>query len=345
MDFTLDDEQEALRDLAAQIANDLSNPEKLKEQEAAQEPLDRRLWDQLGASGLLGLVIPEEHGGGGRGFLDAALVAVELGRRAARVPFTAHVAAAMAIAASDETAAHAALADLASGARVATVALTAPDVAVGTDATLSGVVGNVGAGTVADLLVIAADEELFLVTLAGVAAERQDTISGIPEARLHLDATPAVRLGGADLVARTRDIATAGLCLLGWGICEEAVRLTAEYTKTRRQFDRPIASFQAVGQRAADSYIDTQAVRLTALQAAWRLDAGLPATREVQIAKFWVADGGQRVVHAAQHLHGGMGVDRDYPLHRYFLQAKQLELTLGGGTSQLLELGRVLASA
>jgi alkylation response protein AidB-like acyl-CoA dehydrogenase len=120
--------------------------------------------------------------------------------------------------------------------------------------------------------------------------------------------------------------------------------MTAEYAKTREQFDRPIASFQAVGQRAADAYIDAEAIRLTAWQAAWRVDAGLPATAEVAVAKFWAADGGQRVVHAAQHLHGGIGVDRDYPLHRYFLWAKHLELMLGGGTSQLRTLGGLLAA-
>ncbi len=127
--------------------------------------------------------------------------------------------------------------------------------------------------------------------------------------------------------------ATAALCATAIGICEEALRLTAEYTKTREQFDRPIATFQAVGQRAADAYIDTEAVRLTAWQAAWRLSEGLPSTEQVAIAKFWCAEGGQRVVHSAQHLHGGMGVDRDYPLHRYFLWAKELELTLGGATA------------
>jgi alkylation response protein AidB-like acyl-CoA dehydrogenase len=119
--------------------------------------------------------------------------------------------------------------------------------------------------------------------------------------------------------------------------------MTAEYTKTREQFERPIATFQAVGQRAADAYIDTEAIRLTAWQAIWRLAEDLPAAAEVAVAKFWAAEGGQRVVHAAQHLHGGMGVDRDYPLFRYFLLAKQLELTLGGTTPQLLALGRILA--
>ncbi len=118
----------------------------------------------------------------------------------------------------------------------------------------------------------------------------------------------------------------------------------SDYTKTREQFGKPIATFQAVGQRAADAYVDAEAIRLTAWQAAWRLAEGLAAEREVAVAKFWAADGGQRVVHAAVHLHGGVGVDRDYPLHRFFLLTKHLELTLGGATEQLRQLGAVLAS-
>jgi len=94
----------------------------------------------------------------------------------------------------------------------------------------------------------------------------------------------------------------------------------------------------------ADAYVDAEAVRLTAWQAAWRLSAGLPATAEVAMAKFWAADGGQRVVHAAAHVHGGVGVDRDYPLHRFFLLTEQIELTLGGATESLLVLGGLLAS-
>ena len=119
--------------------------------------------------------------------------------------------------------------------------------------------------------------------------------------------------------------------------------MTAEYTKTREQFERPIATFQAVGQRAADAYIDTEAIRLTAWQAAWRLSEGLPASDEVAIAKFWAADGGQRVAHAAQHLHGGLGIDVDYPLHRYFQWSKAIELTLGSATRQLVRLGASIA--
>jgi alkylation response protein AidB-like acyl-CoA dehydrogenase len=127
------------------------------------------------------------------------------------------------------------------------------------------------------------------------------------------------------------------------GVAEAALKLTADYTTTREQFGRPIATFQAVGQRAANAFIDTQAIRLTTLHAAWLLDAGRDAAKEVAVAKFFASEAGQRVTRAAQHLHGGMGVDRDYPLHRYYLWSKQLELTLGGASRQLTSLGRILA--
>jgi len=154
-------------------------------------------------------------------------------------------------------------------------------------------------------------------------------------------------LGGATAGAAIREWtterATAALCCVALGVCEQALALTSDYTKNRKQFDQPIAMFQAVGQRLADAYIDVEAIRLTAWQAAWRLASGLPAAAQVAVAKFWAAEAGQRVVHTAQHLHGGIGVDRDYPLHRYFLYAKQLELALGGTTTQLRRIGRMLA--
>ena len=80
------------------------------------------------------------------------------------------------------------------------------------------------------------------------------------------------------------------MCSIAKGVCEQALKMTAEYTKTREQFDRPIATFQAVGQRAADAYIDTEAIRLTALQAAWRLEEGLPAEVELRyVGRPWRA--------------------------------------------------------
>ena len=137
---------------------------------------------------------------------------------------------------------------------------------------------------------------------------------------------------------------TAGLCALQLGVLDSALHRTAEYTKQRKQFDHAIAAFQAVRQRLADAYLDVEAVRLTLWQAAWRLSDGLPAAEEVATAKYWAAEAGHRVAHTAVHLHGGVGIDVDYPLHRYFAAAKRNEFTLGGATAQLRALGDLLAA-
>jgi alkylation response protein AidB-like acyl-CoA dehydrogenase len=119
--------------------------------------------------------------------------------------------------------------------------------------------------------------------------------------------------------------------------------MTAEYTANREQFGRAIASFQAVHQRAGDAYIDLAAMRLTTWQAAWRLAEKLPADAEVAVAKFYASEASHRVTYACQHLHGGIGVDVDYPLHRYYQWSKQIELSLGSATRQLVRLGAHLA--
>ena len=128
------------------------------------------------------------------------------------------------------------------------------------------------------------------------------------------------------------------------GACDAALKLAAEYTQVRQQFDRPIATFQAVSQRVGDGYIDNEAVYLTAWQAAWRISAGLSAETEVAIAKYWAGEGGHRVTNGATHVHGGVGVDRDYPLHRYFLLARHTELSLGGPNETLANLGAHMAA-
>jgi acyl-CoA dehydrogenase len=222
------------------------------------------------------------------------------------------------------------------------------------DAILVPALGKAADGTVTGLGVFIVDPDA-----SGVTLTRQSTTSGRPEAIVELTdvQVPADGLLGEDadgaavgedadgaaVVNAITEFATTALCILEAGACAAALDLTAEYTKTRVQFEKPIATFQAVGQRAADAYVDTEAIRLTAWQAASRLASGLPAGAEIAVAKFWAAEGGQRVVHAASHLHGGVGVDRDYPLHRYFLLTRQIELTLGGANESLRRLGRILA--
>jgi 3-oxocholest-4-en-26-oyl-CoA dehydrogenase beta subunit len=371
MDFSLTEEQEATRDLARQILSDRITHERLKELEAGGEGFDRDTWAELAKAGLLGIALPEDAGGSGLGFVALCQLLEEVGRTVAPVPVLPTVVlGALPIAQfGTEEQRQRYLPGVVAG----DIVLTAALVETGTDPLhptttarpdgdgwrVDGVKTLVPAGLIADRILVlasAGDDGAIVVLIvdpaaSGVTLERQDTTSGIPQARVELD---GVHVDGSDVLGDAEsgagivdwivERATAGMCSIATGVCEQALRMTAEYTKTREQFERPIATFQAVGQRAADAYIDTEAIRLTALQAAWRLEAGLPAAAEVAVAKFWAADGGQRVVHAAQHLHGGIGVDRDYPLHRYFLWAKELELTLGGATPQLLKLGGILAA-
>jgi alkylation response protein AidB-like acyl-CoA dehydrogenase len=127
------------------------------------------------------------------------------------------------------------------------------------------------------------------------------------------------------------------------GVLADAVRRTAQHTVERKQFGKPLAGFQAVAHRAADCYIDIEALRSTLWQAAWRLDQNLPSGNAVASAAWWTSEAGHRVSHACQHLHGGTGADVDYPIHRYYLWAQQVRLCLGGSERILAGFGRQLA--
>jgi alkylation response protein AidB-like acyl-CoA dehydrogenase len=371
VDFDLTDEQEATIDVAAKLLGDKATPDAIRAVEQADDlRFDRELWAAMADAGLLGIAVPVEHGGAGLGVLELALVLEEVGRRTAPVPALATLALGALPVARWGTVGQqrALLPGVVDGTAILAAALIEPlgdvlrpSVAARPDGdgwVLDGTRTNVPAGLVAGTVIVPAttssgDIGLFLVPAdaEGVTRERQDTTTGTPDALVTL-AGVAV---GADAVLGPVDAdgtalrwvvehATVAACAVMSGVAAEAVRITGEYTTGREQFGRAIATFQAVGQRAADAYVDAQAIRLTMLQAAWRLAAAFPADREVAVAKYWASLGGQRVVHAAAHLHGGMGVDRDYPLHRYFLLAKQLELTLGGASRQLLTLGGILAA-
>jgi alkylation response protein AidB-like acyl-CoA dehydrogenase len=369
MDFDLTPEQQAIEELAGRLLADRSTPDALRVLEASDDDrFDRPLWQEMADAGLLALVVPEEHGGAGLGIVELCLLLREVGRRTAAVPALATLALGVLPLArwGSDTQRAAVLPSVASGELVLSAALAEPlgdprepTLVARPDAdgwVLDGVRSNVPYGMVADLVLVPAlvdgEPRLFLVEVRapGVTRHRQATTSGVPEALLELDGLRVhqqVLLGGRSghpgALSDCVDLASVAACAVMAGAAAEAVRITGEYTTARQQFGRSIASFQAVTQRAADAYVDAQGIELTMLQAAWRLGAGRPADREVATAKYWAAAGGQRVVHAAQHLHGGMGVDRDYPLHRYFLLAKQLELFLGGATRQLLRLGAILA--
>ena len=367
MDFSLTEEHEAVRDLAAQILRDATKHERLSQLD--DPAFDRHAWRSLAEAGLLGVALPKGAGGSGLGFLGAHLVLEQVGAAAAPVPFWETVVlGALPIAQfGSRQQREEILPRVIAGEAVLTAALAedgvSDPVAPATTATrtghgweLQGTKTSVPAGAVADVVLVSASTDDGLVGVwlvprdtAGVRIEAQDVLTGAPYAQVVLDRV-AVDSGallgeeGGDVLHWMVLHAGAGLASLTAGVCAAALRLSAEYTSQREQFGRPVATFQAVAQRVADAYIDTEAAHLTALQAAWRLTEGLPAANEVHIAKWWAAEAGHRVVHAAHHVHGGVGVDREYPLHRYFAMAKQAEFALGGATTHLLHIGAALAA-
>jgi alkylation response protein AidB-like acyl-CoA dehydrogenase len=364
MDFSLTDDQLALQGLAREILTEQATNERLKALDAAASAdgtisvTDPALWKQLAAAGITGIAVPEAHGGGGLGFLDLAVVFEEIGRVVAPVPAVATMTTAYVLGRDAEDTVAEFLPGVASGETIMTTAFGEPgDTTAREDGggwVLNGEKGFVPYGAEADVVVVPAvnDGDMVLALVRkgtpGVSVTDLQTTNREPQALLTFD---GARIAAVDVISDAGVIAdelrrhhTAALAMVAAGVCEAALAMTAKHTSEREQFGKKIASFQAVGQRAADAYIDTEMVRLTALQAAWRLSEGWPADEEIAIAKFWAGDGGMRALHACQHLHGGLGVDTDYPLHRYFTWCKQIEHELGTPTRQLLELGQHLAA-
>jgi 3-oxocholest-4-en-26-oyl-CoA dehydrogenase beta subunit len=361
MDFTLDDVQLDVQRLARGILEH-ATPERVRGVEASDDGIDRELWAELARADLLGIALPEDVGGSGLSVMELCVVAQEIGRRVAPVPYLSTIAlAAVPIAALGSDDQRARLRGVITGDTFLTAALqeaarhdpldpatvAAPD---GDAWRIDGVKVAVPHAHLAEAIVVAARIDgattgLFVVETSGpgLSTERTRSTHREPQATVTFAGAPAQRLGGDDAVRVLHRNALAAMCATGVGVLEEATRITAEYITGRQQFGKPIATFQGATLLAADAYIDTGLVRATTWSAIWRLSAGRSCDDELAIAKYWLADGGQRVVHACQHLHGGIGVDVEYPIHRYFLWAKELELALGGAKPQLLRIGASLA--
>lgn len=303
MDFTLTEAQRELAALTRKILDSSDTP-----------------WPDLVKSG----VVPEQPDE--FGVLEQCSVLVELGRAVATVPYLPATVAAAALAEFGTQEQRSRW--LAPG-TVLSVALVDDGDALTT----------VPFASTAAAFLVSRGSQVHLVEAGAVDIEVQELVDS--------DAGRFSYAGGGELVPGltpewliTRY--TLGLCAFQLGVTERALELTAEYARTRVQFDRPIGSFQAVAQRLADAYIDVAAIRLTLWQAAWRVSEGLDAAAEVATAKFWAADGGHRVAHTAVHVHGGTGIDMSHSVHRYFTAAKRTEFELGGATAQLLKLSAVL---
>jgi alkylation response protein AidB-like acyl-CoA dehydrogenase len=371
MNFSFSDDQQAIRDLARRIFDDRVTDTALLEFTRSGKTWDEELWAILVEQGLIGVAVPECLGGGGMGLVELCLLLEEQGRRLAPVPlYSSVVLGALPLVRFGSEAQQARwLASMLAGRSKLTAAVAelgmneaivepviAARVAGGWE--LTGARDVVIDGATADCILVPAtsndgEDCVFLVdtSLPGVAVEAQQvSLLGARAAHLQLN---RVRLADTDVLGRRgqgREIldwleqhANLAHCALQLGIAEEAIKRTATYISERRQFGVPLGSFQAPAMRMADCYIDVEAMRSTYWLALWRLGEGLDARTEIRAAKWWACSAAQRIVQSAQHLHGGIGADVDYPIHRFFLWAKQISYALGSADTQLTRLGELLA--
>ncbi|OBG71631.1 acyl-CoA dehydrogenase family protein, partial [Mycobacterium sp. E3305] len=322
---------------------------------------DRALWGKLVDAGILTSASATSVGGDGFGVLEQVAILVALGHQLAAVPYLESVmlgAGALARFGTEELQQDWG-APAVGGEKILTAALLGemgegPVQAsrAGDGYRLTGTRTQVGFGPVADAFLVPAETDsgtaVFLVAAGdpGVSVTALETTGLGSVGHLALDGADvagARMVGGAEVVVWLDTLAALGRSAFQLGVLERGLQLTAEYAREREQFDRPIGSFQAVSQRLADGYIDIKGLRLTLTQAAWRVSEDVPAEIDVASAAFWAADAGHRVAHTIVHVHGGVGVDTDHPVHRYFLAAKEAEFALGGATGQLRRIGRELA--
>ncbi|MBB4684871.1 acyl-CoA dehydrogenase family protein [Amycolatopsis jiangsuensis] len=354
MDFTPDDTQAEITALGARVL--------AKSDEPAQQ------WRALADAGLLTLALPADLGGDGLGVAEVAPVLTEVGRAAAAVP--AYAVLALGILPVEALGTPSQRAELlppaAAGESLLTAALHEPSAPL---TTLPATRGTASAGVweltgVKTHVPYAAESARILTPVAlpggiGVALVRPraegvevlptHNAGGTPEYTVRFD---RVRIDDSDFlrdrtpghaVATLHRLALAGALAWGDGLLAGALALTSRYVGERTQFGRPLAGFQAVAQQIADVYVASRTVHLATVSAVWRLAAGLNADAELEVAAYWLAQETPSALAICHHLHGGVGVDRSYPLHRYSSAVKDLGHAVGGAAHRLGRLGERVA--
>jgi 3-oxo-4-pregnene-20-carboxyl-CoA dehydrogenase alpha subunit len=373
MDFALGETQEAVAGLAARVLGQAQPPGPAPSRPVGSVPVespperadsyDCSLWKELGQAGLLSLALPAWLGGDGLGVLDTAVLLTEVGRQAAPVPALATLALGVLplVRWGSREVQQTLLAGVAAGETVLTAAVREPSgpmpAAPATTARWSGGSGTVSgvkigvpyAAAAASILVPASITSggtgvvVIDPSADGVSLRRTPSSAGGPEYTLLLDEAPVTYLLGTGVGGRVvqdlYQIAVAGACCLADGALSAALALTTAYVGSREQFGRPLAAFQAVAQQIADVYVVARTLHLAALSACWRLETEREAGSDLDVAAYWLAEHGPAALRTCHHLHGGIGMDITYPLHRYSCLVKDLVRFVGGADHRLDQLG------
>ncbi|MCP5019214.1 MAG: acyl-CoA/acyl-ACP dehydrogenase [Ketobacter sp.] len=373
MNFSYNEDQQAIQDVAVRMFRDLCGDEDIKNIYKAELPLHSDLWQQVAQSGLLGTPLPAEYGGSEMGMTELCLVLEEQGKAVAPIPVLESVVeAAMPIAQFAPAALkQSVLPGVISGKDILSAVRPysglqdhAPLTATqqGDQWILQGYSNLVGYAKVASgflVTALLADGGHWVGYVAadcnGVSITGQRATNGESSGHLqfngvtvnaeHLIATH----GEADaLLQWQRQRTYAAMASIQLGVLKEGLQRAAQYTTERTQFGRPLASFQAVSQQAADGYMAIEALRGVTWRLLDILDNGgadeLQTSLAAHSVKYWICESGHIAAHVFLHIHGGIGQDLDYPVHRFFSWAKKNEIYLGGADQHAAELGKLIQS-
>jgi len=377
MDFHLNDVQKEFKQTARKFFKEKCGLEELRAFENNPHHYSEKLYNELVELGFVGLIVPEQYGGFGGDFLDLAIVMEEAGWALFQGPFLSTIVSGVmpVLTHGTEQQKEGLLPAIASGEQKVSYAIAEPHahhklehltfeaVPNGDHYVLNGTKLFVPfAQSVEKLLVVARTNQsavgsvegltVFLVdtSTAGIEVKAIPTISadGLCEVQFnHVEVSAAHIIGKLDegyCVANDMlTYATALKSIEMTGVLSRAVDITADYVKERQQFNVPIGSFQSVQHRMSDMLTIVEGGRLAAFHAFSRLIEGKDANTEVAIAKAWLSQEGQKVVTGAHQLHGGMGIDYDYPLQFCFRRFKGQQLEFGSSEVHLRNLGEWLA--
>jgi alkylation response protein AidB-like acyl-CoA dehydrogenase len=359
VNFAFSDEQEELRNIVHQFLEAKSPESAVREQMETERGFDPEVWKQMAEQlGLQSLIIPEEYGGQGFGYVELTVVLEEMGKFLLCAPFfsTVVLASNTLIHSGDEAAKKEHLPGIASGDTIATVAFTEPNGRwdeSGIEATatndggawkISGTKMFVLDGHTADLVLVAAKTgkgvSIFAVDgnaegLTRTALSTMDMTR--KQAKLELDNVEGTLVGeegkGWDLLSTVLDLAAVGLAAEQVGGAQQVLDMSVEYAKVRVQFGRPIGSFQAIKHKCADMLLEVESAKSAAYYAGWcasEMNDELPSV--ASLAKAYCSEAYFHGAAENIQIHGGIGFTWEHPAHLYFKRAKSSELLFGDPT-------------
>ena len=346
MQFGLSESQEFLKDSARKFfAGECPSAEmrRLMETDTAY---DAALWSKLTDQGYTGIIFPEAYGGVGLGKVELMLLMEEAGRALLPGPFFSTVVLAGSVLDAVASPAHKQkyLAPICRGEARSTVAILEANASwnlrdiqlTAANGKLSGEKYFVSDAAVADFILVIASNGVFIVNSKAPGLKISPMTAMDLTRKLYVvefSNTPAEEIGATANLERAFDVATAALAAEMVGGMQRTLDITVEYAKTRKQFGKPIGTFQAVQHQCADMYLETESSRSAVYYAGWALEENSPdASTAVSIAKMYASDAARSVGNRGIQIHGGMGFTWENDVHLYYRRAKGSETAFGDAT-------------